>query len=154
MSELNQDVVVIAKNNNSLSPKGFIWLFASIVAITLTVALGVSVVGAWFVLPFAGLEILAFAWAFHVVILHYEDHDSITINGEHVIIKKHRYKQVEKFTFQRYWAKVILRSNQDGSHALMIGSHGKEVEFGQRFISEEQRLHIATRLRLQIKNND
>lgn len=154
MSDLNGNTMIIVKQNNSLSPKGFVWLFVSIFAITMTVAIGVSIVGAWFVLPFAGLEVLAFACVFHHVYLHYEDHESITINTDDVVIEKHYYKHNEKFTFQRYWAKVILRNVADGTCALLIGSHGKEVEFGRRFINDEQRLAIARQLKQQLKNND
>ncbi len=154
MSDLSNDVVIIAKQNNSLSPKGFVWLFFSIVAITMSVGIGVALTGAWFVLPFAGLEVIAFACAFHHVYLHYEDYESITLKGDDVIVEKHDYKHTEKFTFQRYWAKVILRNEVDGRCGLFIGSHGKEVEFGQRFMTDEQRLVIAKQLRQQLKNND
>lgn len=153
-SSLNGNTVILVKQNNSLSPKGFVWLFVGIFAITMTVAIGVSIVGAWFVLPFAGLEVLAFAFVFHHVHLHYEDHESITINSDDVVIEKHYYKHNEKFSFQRYWVKVVLRNAADGTCALFIGSHGKEVEFGRRFMTDEQRLTIAKQLRQQLKNND
>jgi len=154
MSDLSSNTIIIVKQNNSLSPKGFVWLFVSILAITMTVATGVSLVGAWFVLPFAGLEVLAFACAFYHVHLHYEDHESITLNGDDVVIEKQYYKHQEKFTFQRYWTKVIVRNEADGTCGLFIGSHGKEVEFGRRFMTDEQRLMIAKQLRYQLKNND
>jgi len=144
----------MVKQNNSLSPKGFVWLFVSILAIIMIVAIGVSLVGAWFALPFAGLEVLAFASAFYHVYLHYEDHESITLNGDDVVIEKQHYKHQEKFTFQRYWAKVIVRNESDGRCGLFIGSHGKEVEFGRCFMTDEQRLMIAKQLRYQLKNND
>lgn len=146
--------IIIAKPNNSLSPKGFVWLFAGIVAITMVVALGVTLIGAWFVLPFAGLEVLAFACAFHHVYMHYEDFESITLEGNNVIVEKHSCNRSEKFTFQRYWAKVMLRDTLDGACGLFIGSHGKEVEFGKRFMSDEQRVAIARQLKQQLKNND
>lgn len=151
MSDLNSDIVVIAKQNNSLSPKGFVWLFLSIFAITMTVGLGVALVGAWFVLPFAGLELLAFACAFYHVYLHYEDFERITINENDVIIDKQHAKHSERFTFQRYWAKVVLHDALDGKCGLFIGSHGKEVEFGRRFMTDEQRLVIAKNLRQQLQ---
>ena len=57
--------IIVAKPNNSLTPKGLAWLFISIVLITMIVSLGVSFSGAWLVLPFAGFEVLAFAYALH-----------------------------------------------------------------------------------------
>ena len=142
----------IAKPNNSLSPKGFMWLFLGIAAITMTVAIGVSLVGAWFVLPFAGLEILAFACTFHYVLLHYEDYESITLTTHEMVVEKYSCKRSEKFVFQRYWAKVMLREDSGGTCSLFIGSHGKEIEFGKRLMNDEQKLVIAKQLKQHLSN--
>ena len=143
--------VIVAKPNNSLSPKGLLWLFIGIAAITATVALGVSLSGAWLVLPFAGLEVLAFALALHHVYLHYGDFERVSLLGNEVVVEKHSYKSSEKFTFQRYWARVTLRDNQDGMCSIFIGSHGKEVEFGSRFMDKDQRESVAKQLKQQLK---
>lgn len=143
--------IIVAKPNNSLTPKGLMWLFMSIVAITMIVALGVALTGAWLVLPFAGFEVLAFAYALHHVHLHYGDFESVSLVGNDVVIEKHSYKNSEKFTFQRYWAKVTLRNTFDGTCSIFIGSHGKEVEFGSRFMDNEERIAIARQLKQQLK---
>lgn len=142
----------VAKPNNSLSPQGFIWLFVGIVAITMTVAISVALVGAWFVLPFAGLEILAFACTFHYVLLHYGDYESITLTANEMVVEKCNCKRSERFVFQRYWAKVMLREASDGTCGLFIGSHGKEIEFGRRLMNDEQKLVIAKQLKQQLNN--
>lgn len=143
--------VIVAKPNNSLSQKGFIWLFAAITLIAMIVAVGMCLSGAWLVLPFAGMEILAFACAFHHIILHYEDYERVSLVGNEVVIEKRHYKNAEKFTFERYWAKVVLRNNDDGDCRLFIGSHGKEVEFGSRYMDQDQRITVAKQLKQQLK---
>ena len=50
-----------------------------------------------------------------------------------------------------YWAKVTLRNNQDGMCSIFIGSHGKEVEFGSRFMDKDQRVSVAKQLKQQLK---
>ena len=142
---------IVAKPNNSLSPEGFIWLLAGIAALSLTVAIGVSLSGAWLVLPFAGFEILAFACAFHHVMLHYGDYERVSLTGNQVVVEKYSCQRSEKFTFERYWAKVTLRNNEDGNCSIFIGSHGKEVEFGSRFMDNDQRLKVARQLKQQLK---
>lgn len=141
---------IVAKPNNSLSIRELTWLFISITAITVTVALGVSLSGAWLVLPFAGFEILAFAFALHHVYLHYGDYESVTLIGNEVVVEKYSYKNSEKFTFQRYWARVSLRNSTDGTCSIFIGSHGKEVEFGTRYMDNEQRISVARQLKEQL----
>lgn len=142
--------IVVARPNNSLGIKGLAWLFMGITAITLVVALGVSLSGAWLVLPFAGFEILAFGLALHHVYLHYGDYESVSLIGNEVVVEKHCYKNSEKFTFQRYWAKVTLRNSTDGTCSIFIGSHGKEIEFGSRYMDSEQRLAVARQLKQQL----
>ena len=143
--------LIVAKPNNSLTPRGLAWLFICIVAISTTVALGVSLSGAWLVLPFAGFEILGFAIALHHVYLHYGDYESVSLVGNEVVVEKHSYKNSQKFTFQRYWARVTLRNSQDGICSVFIGSHGKEVEFGSRFMDNDQRISVAKQLKQQLK---
>ncbi len=143
--------VIVARPNNSLSQKGFFWLFAAITLIAGIVAIGMCLSGAWLVLPFAGIEILAFACAFHHVFLHYGDFERVSLVGNEVVIEKRNYKNSEKFTFERYWAKVILRNNDDGNCSIFIGSHGKEVEFGSRYMDQDQRITVAKQLKQQLK---
>ncbi len=143
--------IIVAKPNNSLTPKGLAWLFISIAIITMTIALGVTLSGAWLVLPFAGFEVLAFAYALHHVYLHYGYFERVTLVGNEVVVEKHSYKNSEKFTFQRYWAKVSLRNSTDGTCSIFIGSHGKEVEFGTRYMDNDQRITVARQLKQQLK---
>ncbi|MBM3350459.1 MAG: DUF2244 domain-containing protein [Betaproteobacteria bacterium] len=139
--------VIVAKPNNSLTIKELVWLFAGIAAITMVIALGVSLSGAWLVLPFAGFEVLAFAFALHHVYLHYGDYESVSLIGNDVVVEKHCYKNSEKFIFQRYWAKVTLRNSTDGTYSIFIGPHGKEIEFGTRYMDTEQRIAVAKQLK-------
>ena len=49
-----------------MSPAGLATAFAVLAALTLAIGVGFAVVGAWLVLPFAGLEVLMLAVAFLV----------------------------------------------------------------------------------------
>lgn len=143
--------ILIAKPNNSLPPTGFVWLFAGVFAITAITSVGFVLAGAWLVLPFAGLEITVLAVVLMNAYLHQGDFESIKIVNDDVVIEKHSYKSFEKFTFQRYWVKVTLHETLDGTTAIFIGSHGKEIEFGSRYINKEEREVIAKQLKQDLK---
>jgi uncharacterized membrane protein len=148
---------IIARPNNSLSPDDSIKLLVAMAAMAFLIALGFASIGAWLVLPFAGLEILAFAYAFHTVHLHADDFESITIEEDCVVVEKRNYKVSTKTVFQRYWAQVSVRDvlkikGSNGKCALFISSHGNEVEFGRNFINDEQRTVLARDLRKKLKN--
>lgn len=144
---------ITVRPNNSLSSLNSLKLLIVLATLTLVIALGFVHAGAWLVLPFAGLELLAFAAAFYYLRLHANDFEMITIAGDKVVVEKHAYRDSSKAEFQRYWARVSLRKQDNGVSALFIGSHGKEVEFGRGYINEEQRISLAKELKLILKNN-
>ena len=157
MAVANLGDKIIARPNNSLSVEDSVKLLAALAAIALVVALGFLHIGAWLVLPFAGLEIVAFAYAFHSVYLHADDFDSITIESDRVVVEKRNVKEITTTVFQRYWAQVNVRDvamikGSNGKSGLFISSHGNEVEFGRNFINDEQRSQLARDLRQKLKN--
>jgi|APFre7841882590_1041340.scaffolds.fasta_scaffold76487_2 uncharacterized membrane protein len=146
---------IIARPNNSLSLKDGIKLLAAMAIVTLVIGLGFTHIGAWMVLPFAGLELLAFACAFYYVYLHAGDYESIAIEEDKVIVEKRSYRKSSITVFQRYWTQVNVRDvvscqGVNGKSALFIGSHGKEVEFGKHLIDDEQRVALARELKQKI----
>lgn len=125
-------------------------------ALALMAALGFMHMGAWLVLPFAGLEVLAIAFAFYVVYLHSPDFESITITDDKVVIEKRIHKKITTTVFQRCWAKVSVRdmagaTRAHGGSGIFVGSHGKEVEFGRNFINDEQRVLLAGELKQKLR---
>jgi uncharacterized membrane protein len=146
------DYKIIARPNNSLSSEGVLKLLVILGIIALIIALGFTQIGAWLVLPFAGLEILAFAVAFYYIRLHASDFESITIDGDEVLVEKRYSKHLSSAVFHRYWTQVSVKESVSGRSALMIGSHGKEVEFGKHFIDDEQRIALARELKKKLRN--
>lgn len=66
-SDLCYFCALIVKHNysrNSISPAGFAGAFALLAVVTLAIGAGFALVGAWLVLPFAGLEVLGLGAAF------------------------------------------------------------------------------------------
>lgn len=154
MAVLLADQQITISANSSLSAEGNLQLLIVLFILSLLVALGFVGAGAWFVLPFAGLELLAFAYAFYYLGLRANDKQIVTVVDDRVIVETKGYKKEERTEFNRYWAQVHLRKQKNGLNGLFIGSHGKEVEFGRGFINEEQRVYIANELKLILKKND
>lgn len=123
---------------------------AIIATFSLLIGISFSFVGAWLVLPFAGLEALAVAYAFYYIQCHSGDFESITIEGDTLLIEKHGYKCNSQTIFNRYWARVLLRELPCGDHSLLVRSHGKEVEFGRHFMNNNQRLLLAEQLKKRV----
>lgn len=144
------DYRIIARPNCSLSPKGRVGVVALIASFSLAVAIGFSLIGAWLVLPFAGLELVAVAYAFYYINCHAADYESITIEGDQLAVEKRDYKNTSQIVFHRYWARVLLRQMPSGDQSLLLRSHGKEVEFGRHFMNNDQRLALAQQLKRRV----
>lgn len=139
------DYKIVARPNCSLTPSGRVGVVAILAIFSLTVAIGFGLAGAWMVFPFAGLELLALAYAFYYINCHAGDYESITIDGDRIAIEQHSYKKSNQVVFHRYWAQVLLREAPGGEQSLWLRSHGREVEVG-RYMSNDQRLALAEQL--------
>lgn len=144
------DYKVIVRPHCALSPRGMMVVVAITAAFSLLIGLGFSFAGAWLVLPFAGLEVLAIAYAFYYIHCHAGDYESITIEGDNLAIEKHDYQHDYRTVFNRYWARVLVRELPCGDHSLFLRSHGKEVEFGRHFMNDDQRLLLAEQLKKRV----
>ena len=99
------------------------------------------------VLPFSGLEALAVAVAFYLVLESGEQTELISVTKRKVTIEKGKREPETSIEFDRTWANVSLKhsANRWYPSKLLIGSHGKYVEVG-RFLSQGERLSLAKML--------
>ena len=125
--------------NNSLSSSGRVFAFGFIFVVSVGIACAFAALGAWLILPFAGLEMLVLFWAFHHVERHATDYERIAITGNKVSIEIREVGRARHHEFSRYWAQVVV--SRDGAR-LALRSHGREVEIG-RHLNEGQRLALA-----------
>jgi uncharacterized membrane protein len=147
LNQATADFEIIARPNSSLTAKGRVYAVMIIAAFSLAVAIAFSLIGAWFVLPFAGLELVAVGYAFYYIHCHSQDYESIVIVGDQISVEKKSYKAVSKMVFNRYWAKVLLRITPSGDQMLLLRSHGKEIDFGRCYMTNDQRLDLAKQLK-------
>lgn len=143
------DYKTVARPNCSLTPRGRVRAVLFLAALPLAVALGFALAGAWLVFPFAGLELLALAYAFYLVNRHAGDYESITIDQNQVVVEQCCGGSVIQTVFQRYWVHVVSSRALGGEQRLWLRSHGKQVEVG-RYISGEQRQNLASQLRKRV----
>jgi uncharacterized membrane protein len=131
----------------SLSPRGALWFFGSLCAVSFGVASLFALQGFWPVLPFAGLEMLLLAWALKASFDRRREAQTITISEGDVSIEWRTGRGHSQVVFSRHWARVKLRRPASRLHPsrLMIESQGRALEIG-RFLTEEERHGLAIRL--------
>jgi uncharacterized membrane protein len=142
------DYVYTARRNNSLSSSGRRLVFAFILTVSLGIAATFSLaLGAWPVMPFAGIEMVVLYVAFRYVDSHSGDYERITIRGDSVAVEIREGGRVAHFELNRYWAQVVCE--REGAH-LALRSHGHEIEVG-RHVRDEQRVEVARGLARELR---
>lgn len=104
--------------------------------------------GAWLVLPFAGLEILAIGIVLYFLSRHNRDYELVVVDDRHLKITRQMGRQRSYHEFQRYWTKVQLRSGSAEWYPsrLLVGSHGEFVEIAAS-MDEDNRRALARDLK-------
>ena len=137
--------VHVSVPNRSLAPFGRRLVLGMIATSTFGVAAGAAMIGAWPVMPFAGLEVALVALAFRVVQLHDEDFERLEIDEHEIRIEARRATKVTRFVAYRPWAKVVVRDS--GMRCtLRLAYRGRSEPLG-RLLSDEGRRALAGRLR-------
>jgi uncharacterized membrane protein len=135
--------------NRSLTASGRIAAFALLSATTFAIATLGVVVGAWPVLPFAGLEIVLLGVAFYSIGRSDGDYERLTIGQCGIRFERCSKGRVSVFECNREWARLMCRVRRNRCR-LSLRSHGKEMEIG-RLLNDEQRLRWASELRRRMR---
>ncbi len=145
----NQEFSLTARRNCSLQVAERWRAFWLIAVVSATIALGFAAIGAWLVLPFAGLELAGLWVAFRQFSLVADDFERVTIKGDRLLVESCTRGRVRRYEWNRRWTQVVVRDG-GGSCQVALRSHGKEIEFG-RSLSGGARLDAARRLKDQLR---
>jgi uncharacterized membrane protein len=97
-------------------------------------------VGAWMIVPFAGLEVGCVAAAFWWFERRSADCDVIEIGDASISVTRQRGKASETHVFTRAWAQVdIAHDNRGRDLALRVRQSGRSITFGEFLRSSERR---------------
>jgi uncharacterized membrane protein len=136
---------VTFKPNSALSAANKQKIVVLLTIIPCLVGFGFALIGAWLILPFVGLEIVALAYAFYYINNHESDYESITIEGDNLVVQRCVGQQLSQQVVNPYWVKVVKHELPNGELHLYLQSHGKEIEVG-RYLTRRQRELLAKQL--------
>ena len=105
-------------------------VFGSLALISLMIAVVFAALGAWLILPFAGVEAFALYLTFSWIMRHSQDSEMLVIRGNAVALAVREASHTRHYEFNRAWARVVVERR--GWHTrLALRSHGREVEVGR-----------------------
>ncbi len=141
----------LIRPNCSLSWRDAVRFYLGMVLVSLGIAIVFALKGAWLILPFAGLEMLALGAALYVAARRANDWQEISIDGDRVHVRARDAGQEQRRSFQRAWVQVIHEAAPIKGHPsrLCIRSHGHSVELG-RCLTEDEKRYLAEQLNLAV----
>ena len=134
--------------NRSLGRAGRRWALAAIAATPLGVAVFAASLGAWPVMPFAGLEVGLLALAFRVVQSHDGDFERVEVGEHEVVVEGCRAARHFRFVANRPWARLVVGLS-GGRCTLQLAYRGQRVAVGQ-MMSDAERRQLARELRARL----
>jgi uncharacterized membrane protein len=131
--------------NRSLGVAGRRIFLGAVSATTLGIGAFATALGAWPVMPFAGLEVALLFFAFHLVRRHDADFERLEIGEHEVRIESRDARSLTRFVAHRPWARIIV-SERGYRCTLGLAYAGRTVQVG-RLMSDEGRRKLAEELR-------
>jgi uncharacterized membrane protein len=134
----------LMKRNCSVSPRQFVWFYVSLALFSLVIAFLLVLAGAWLVLPFTGIELLALAVAFVIYARHAVDYERIRLYADRLVIEQVSAEQLTQFEFNPRW--VRIEPGATPRDHIRLVSRGQTIMIGQH-LAQYKRAQFANELR-------
>ncbi len=144
--------MIIAQPNRSSSWRDNQLVLLALSIPSLGLAVGFALLGAWPIVPLAGLELLALGSALYYVNWKLQYRHVITLSEDSVSIAKGFYAPVQSWTFPREGINLAIvpeRHPWEGPE-LSLNRTGEYVSVGD-FLNREDSLKLAALLRREIR---
>jgi len=140
----------LLKRNCALTPRQLLLFYLSLIGVSSLIATGFALIGAWMIMPFAGLEMAVLGIALAAYARHALDHERVTLGSGELV--------VETVVAGK---SVITRMNA-GLARVDIGAHFRSpimlverrcaVQVG-RYVSDTERRAFAQELKRALANH-
>ena len=146
----NQALAWRLRRNCSVTPAQLGLFYASLCLVSVTVGLWFWMLGAHFVLGFAGLELLALGVAILVYVRHATDGETVLLQDGRLIVERDRAGLRERTEFAS--ALVQVRVGSDREAWIGIGAQGRQLEVGSH-VRPEWRRAMAGEMRRALRSS-
>jgi uncharacterized membrane protein len=133
------------KRNCSISPAGLAGVFAALALIVLAVGIAFASLGAWMVLPFAGLEVLLLGVAFVMYARRAADYERIELESGRLTVEVAEAQKTLRYQVDVRAARLCLEKE----HVVLRGA-GERLELG-RHLDAQSRIRFAAELQKRLR---
>jgi uncharacterized membrane protein len=137
------------RRNCSLSPRGLLLVFGSMVALAGSFGAVFAALGAWMILPFAGVELLVLAVAFLAYGAHATDGERVVLTRQTLRVEAIDGGVTRVHEFDPRRVRLVGRQEARWPRLYLAGS-GREVEVG-RHLGWQRRAGFERDFRAELK---
>lgn len=117
--------------HRSLSPRGFLLLMLFVGGVSFAAGIAFFLQGAWPVLGFFGLDVLAIYFAFRISFSSGRAFETIELYPERLKVVRHRpFHAAQHWSFEPYWLRVELVGLEDQPKRIALRQRSKELYIG------------------------
>ncbi|KPV41396.1 hypothetical protein AN478_02125 [Thiohalorhabdus denitrificans] len=148
-----EDQRFVIRPNRSLSWRGAKRYFGLQALASAAVALPLAWLGAWLILPFTAVALVAVAVSFYLVLLRTNRIEVVWLTENQVAVERGRRGPEERTEFPRSWVQVVLEPAEKrlGTNHLFLRAYGRQTEIGA-FLTNEERERLARDLARAIRS--
>ena len=141
----NAGFSLILKRNCSISPAGLAGVFAALACLVVAIGAGFAFVGAWLVLPFAGLEVLLLGWAYVAYARRAADYERIELEAGRLTVEVGQAQKTSRYEMDACGARVRLEEER-----VLLSGAREQLELG-RHLDAESRARFAAELQKRLR---
>jgi uncharacterized membrane protein len=143
--DANAGFSLILKRNCSLSPAGLAGVFGALGIVVLLIGTGFAIVGAWLVLPFAGLEVLLLGAAYVLYARRAADYERIVLDRGRLTVEVAQAQKTARYELEARRARVVLERER-----VVLQGAKEQLELG-RFLDAHSRAKFAAELQKRLR---
>ena len=137
--------------NQPVRRAGFIGLMLGMSSVSLVMAVGFALAGAWPVAGFLGIDLLLLHLAFRLARARARRREHIRIDAEGLLVRRVEADGVTReWRFEPYWVRVLMDDPPRRNSWLTLASHGLSLRVGT-FLTPQERLDLARALRAALR---
>jgi len=144
----NAGFSLILKRNCSISPAALAGVFVALAVVVLGIGAAFAALGAWLILPFAGLEVLMLVGAYLAYARRAADYERIVLESGRLTVEVAEAQTMARFEMEARGARVYMENHR----VLLCGAREREqLELGRHLderTREEFLLQLQKRLRI------
>ena len=141
----------VLQPRTTLGPRSFLLFMAVFGTINFIAGVAFVLIGSWPVFVLAALDILLVYYAYRMNFYASRRYETIRLTDEFLtVLRVSPSGQRRRTRFQPYWLQIQMDDPPQPDSALVLRSHGRELEIG-KFLTPAEKLDLAAALTAELK---